>query len=95
MDVAYSVCEDCEKANRSTTSFSHVHPIVLKRLADTELVESLPFDPSYQWQDIFFARSHTRYERHFVGTSRRTSPLCFDDCLALTVSSTFYTFPSR
>ena len=60
MDVAYSICEDCQAAGRSANSFSHLHPMVLARLADTELLGKLPFDASYQFEDVFLHRAHTR-----------------------------------
>jgi hypothetical protein len=61
MDVAFSVCEDCIEQSRTATAFPHVHPVVLNRLRDVpELLLQLPFDPVYQFTDIFLHRQHTR-----------------------------------
>ena len=61
MDVAYSKCQTCAKQGRSANAYSHDHPIVLERLkALPELLCKLPFDPAYQFNDIYLHRSHTR-----------------------------------
>lgn len=61
MDIAYSQCQDCAAAGRSTTAFPHTHPVVLERLKEAapELLAALPFDPAYQFSDVFLHRVFT------------------------------------
>ena len=54
MVVAHSKCIDCG------TCFSHVDPVVLRRLRDVpELLEPLPFDPEWPFSELFLDRALT------------------------------------
>lgn len=54
MDIARSHCHTCQNP------FYHTDPVVLGRLEEVpDLLNELPFDPQYQFCDIYLHRSHT------------------------------------
>ena len=54
--AARSHCLDCSR------HFLHTNPVTLGRILNDvpDLVNELPFDPAWQFNDIYLARTHTR-----------------------------------